>query len=227
VPFGDVLLRLVHCLLYAMPRSETVAVFGERRVPTLLQNLQHRLLDESVQHARVMEEVCELENSKQALQRVKANKGSPGVDGMSRSVPARLSDLRFATSVSVPFPGVFGASLLLSPGKASTSCSGRFFRRCPLMSRAAYLPFPLFPLRGTVRAFDPRSRLGLSVAPPFGLGWDRARARRPGRWRVTVLAPSVCEAGSQFHQGCVSRGPPIMPDNRISQVRFEALAFRP
>src|SRR5437773_4993332 len=28
-----------------------------------------------------MEEVCELENSKQALQRVKANKGSPGVDG--------------------------------------------------------------------------------------------------------------------------------------------------
>ena len=30
------------------------------------------------------------------------------------------------------------------------------------MSRAAYLPFPLFPLRGTVRAFDHRSRLGLS-----------------------------------------------------------------
>jgi len=58
-------------------------------------------------------------------------------------------------------------------------------------------------------------------------GWDRARARQPGRWRVTVLAPSVCEAGSQFHQGCVSRGPPIMPDVRIPQVRFEALAFRP
>jgi RNA-directed DNA polymerase len=32
---------------------------------------------------RLMEEVCELENCKQALQRVKANKGSPGVDGMS------------------------------------------------------------------------------------------------------------------------------------------------
>ncbi len=28
---------------------------------------------------RLMEEVCELENCKQALQRVKANKGSPGV----------------------------------------------------------------------------------------------------------------------------------------------------
>ena len=32
---------------------------------------------------RLMEEVCELENSKQALQRVKSNKGSPGVDGMT------------------------------------------------------------------------------------------------------------------------------------------------
>src|SRR5580698_5658598 len=32
---------------------------------------------------RLLEEVCELENCKQALQRVKANKGSPGVDGMT------------------------------------------------------------------------------------------------------------------------------------------------
>jgi hypothetical protein len=74
---------------------------------------------------------------------------------ISRSVPARLPDLRFATSVSVPFPGVFGALLLPSPSKASTSCSGRFFCRCPLMSRAAYLPFALFPLRGTVRPSIP------------------------------------------------------------------------
>ncbi len=32
---------------------------------------------------RLMEEVCERENCKQALARVKANKGSPGVDGMT------------------------------------------------------------------------------------------------------------------------------------------------
>jgi RNA-directed DNA polymerase len=32
---------------------------------------------------RLMEEVCELENCKQALQRVKGNQGSPGVDGMT------------------------------------------------------------------------------------------------------------------------------------------------
>jgi len=73
---------------------------------------------------------------------------SSQTSSISRSVPARLSDLRFAISVSVPFPVVFGASLLLSPGKASSSCSGRFFCRCPLMSRAAYWPFPLFPFAG-------------------------------------------------------------------------------
>src|ERR1700757_155507 len=32
---------------------------------------------------RLMEEVCELENCKRALQRVRANQGSPGVDGMT------------------------------------------------------------------------------------------------------------------------------------------------
>src|SRR4029077_10558130 len=32
---------------------------------------------------QLMEKVCERENLKRALQRVKANKGSPGIDGMS------------------------------------------------------------------------------------------------------------------------------------------------
>jgi len=39
--------------------------------------------------------------------------------------------------------------------------------------------------------------------------------------------PFECELGSHFHPGYVFEGPPIMPDGRISQVRFEALAFRP
>ena len=40
---------------------------------------------------RLMEEVCERENCKQALRRVKANKGSPGVDGVTvHELPAYL-----------------------------------------------------------------------------------------------------------------------------------------
>ena len=40
---------------------------------------------------RLMEEVCERENCQQALRRVKANRGSPGVDGMTvRELPAYL-----------------------------------------------------------------------------------------------------------------------------------------
>ncbi len=39
----------------------------------------------------LMEEVCERENLKQALERVKANKGSPGVDGMTvKQLPGYL-----------------------------------------------------------------------------------------------------------------------------------------
>jgi RNA-directed DNA polymerase len=43
--------------------------------------------------ARLMEEVCERENLKQALKRVKANKGAPGVDGMTvQALPAFLRE---------------------------------------------------------------------------------------------------------------------------------------
>ena len=38
---------------------------------------------------QLMEEVCGRENCKQALKRVKANKGSAGVDGTSRRVSPR------------------------------------------------------------------------------------------------------------------------------------------
>ncbi len=42
---------------------------------------------------RLMEAVCERENLRQALKRVKANKGSPGVDGMTvRALPGFLRE---------------------------------------------------------------------------------------------------------------------------------------
>ena len=42
-----------------------------------------RVAESRAQNERLMEEVCERENCKRAWARVKANKGSPGVDGMS------------------------------------------------------------------------------------------------------------------------------------------------
>ena len=39
--------------------------------------------------------------------------------------------------------------------------------------------------------------------------------------------PFGCKTGSQFHHGCVSRAPPIIPDGRFSQVRFGTMAFLP
>jgi hypothetical protein len=55
---------------------------------------------------------------------------------------------------------------------------------------------------------------------PVGIELRRASCR----WRVTGLALSICEAGSHFHHGHVSGGPPIIPDGRISQVRLETLS---
>jgi hypothetical protein len=62
------------------------------------------------------------------------------------------------------------------------------------------------------------------VICPSGHAIERGRTSR--RRRVSILALSVCKVGSQFHHSHVSRGPPIIPDGRISQVRFEVLACR-
>src|ERR1700682_1104996 len=70
------------------PEQEVLAFPAESRrdAPTAAvqgtETLMAKHRTESLAGAeRLMEEVCELENCKQAVQRVKANKGSPGVDG--------------------------------------------------------------------------------------------------------------------------------------------------
>src|SRR6201987_2168871 len=52
---GNVSLRLGHRLMGGASRSEAVTVLGKRRVPPLLENLQQRLLDQSVDDARYAE----------------------------------------------------------------------------------------------------------------------------------------------------------------------------
>ena len=87
------------------------------------------------------------------------------------------------------------------------------------------------PTRSPLLRPKPRSRslCRLRPAPAAGRtfptsGIERGRASR--RWRVTSLALSICKMGSQFHRSYVSRGPPIIPDGRVSQVRLEVLADR-
>ena len=42
-----------------------------------------RMFESPARHEQLMEEVCERENCLQAFKRVKSNKGSPGIDGMT------------------------------------------------------------------------------------------------------------------------------------------------
>jgi len=52
ITLGNVSLCLGYSLMGRASRPEAVAVLGKRRVPTLLQNLQQRLLDQSVNDTR-------------------------------------------------------------------------------------------------------------------------------------------------------------------------------
>src|SRR5450759_2076770 len=57
------------------------APLGEREGIEAL--MAGRETEDPAGNQRVMEEVCERENRREALQRVRANQGSPGIDGMT------------------------------------------------------------------------------------------------------------------------------------------------
>jgi hypothetical protein len=67
-------------------------------------------------------------------------------------------------------------------------------------------------------------KTNLQRAPALSAGIEVGRAY--GEVEGYQSRPFGCEVGSQFHQRHGSRSPPIMPYGRISQVRFEASAFR-
>lgn len=95
---------------------------------------------------RLMEEVCERENLKQALKRVKANKGAPGVDGMTvqalpaylrehwPTIRASLLDGTFKPQpvrrVEIPKPAGGGVRKLLAFLLHSTGSSSKRYCRC-------------------------------------------------------------------------------------------------
>jgi len=164
---------------------------------------------------------------------------SSQTSSIRRSVPARLSDVRCAISVSVPCSAAFGASLLLSAGKASTPCSGRFFCRCPLLSRAAYSPFPLFPLRGTVRAFGSSfparaylvcsafRRWSASIASPTASPTLPSADFCDTVWmnRFTLRHESVtCRRSPELSSTAFATQPPDLPPVSLMDMGFAILA---
>jgi RNA-directed DNA polymerase len=64
---------------HSAPTGETRRATGEAAEPL---STVHTPENPASTH-QLMEEICERENLKQALQQVKANKGSPGIDGMT------------------------------------------------------------------------------------------------------------------------------------------------
>jgi hypothetical protein len=97
-------------------------------------------------------------------------------------------------------------------------------RPSPVHYRGRLPAFPR-PNDFTTDLFFETAAIPLGSGPQVcSIGIERECASR--RWRVSILALSVCKVGSQFHHSHVSRGPPIIPDGRVSQVRFEVLACR-
>ena len=207
VAFGNIGLRLCHRLMRRACWPEAVAVLGECRVPTLLQDLQQRLLDQSIddtRHAELPDPAVGLRylHPPDRLRPIgSAEQLGPNVWPMltqvargdrrwsshrrpeplcclaraathARGSPARTaSSMRciVAAGLSGSITAMTGSAPALPTSEASPRSLDirvgwrRVFCRDPLMRCRSYLPLPV------VRAFDHRFRLGLSVAPPFGL----------------------------------------------------------
>lgn len=85
---------------------------------------------------RLMEEICEPENLRQALRRVRANKGAPGVDGMTvKELPAYLkshwAELRGQLlRLAAPAPALFPLEAVEGqPGQVSRTAGPRHWPR--------------------------------------------------------------------------------------------------
>jgi hypothetical protein len=82
---------------------------------------------------------------------------------------------------------------------------------CRCLTNSAMLPFP-----------HP-AQSGRTVARSGLVGIEIGRVDRTAKGYHS--RPFGCEVGSQFPRYHASQSPPIIPDGRVSQVRFEALAF--
>ena len=121
VTFGDILLRLDHCLMSRPSRPKTVAVIGKRPVPPPLQNLRHRLLDKSIQHRR--DGHCELHWTTARIW--------DGLRSVTRSIRCEASASKYSRS------DAYRASILLSSASwnAAVSASRANGRTGPIRLR--------------------------------------------------------------------------------------------
>ncbi len=110
---------------------------------------------------RLMEEVCGLENCKQALQRVKANKGSPRVDGMTvDELPEYLK--QHGLEIGEQLRNL--AFRFLSYSRSKRKSSGRCYamkisRAIPVAAAALFFPILVF-------AQEQEKKISRSDLPP-------------------------------------------------------------
>ena len=219
VACGHILLRLRHRLMGRPSRPEPVAVFGERPVPPPLQNLHHRLLDESIQHRRDAKlshpsgrlgdfhpfDRLRLVGPLQQL----SPDGWPVlfqvVGECADGHPIDACTTLVGLHPSQCFLQVFSLTYFLHQSIGS-SWAFEFMRRRErfglfpsrllgftrgrgrkVQFELDILPLVVLEIHGLltaplVRAFSHRSRLGLSIAPPFGI--RSASLALPTSWLV-------------------------------------------